>query len=154
MFSSRCENAFCNALCMHLCARLSRGSGCSGSREWQNRVKCLTAGVATQSSQGPELSGGPQLGESMSDVGMAVGFGVQAAKKHISCIRGLSRFIFLWSKSSSVFSLVELKVLLSTLRVFARSQIEKFSLSFHWRSTAMQCKGERRPVICSVFKPL
>ena len=47
-----------------------------------------TAGVATQSSQGPELSGGPQLGESMSDVGMAVGFGVQAAKKHVSDIRG------------------------------------------------------------------
>ena len=30
-----------------------------------------TAGVAAQSSQGPELSGGPQLRESMSDVGMA-----------------------------------------------------------------------------------
>ena len=30
-----------------------------------------TAGVVTQSSEGPELSGGPQLGESMSDVGMA-----------------------------------------------------------------------------------
>ena len=30
-----------------------------------------TAGVATQSSQGPEMSSGPQLGESMSDVGMA-----------------------------------------------------------------------------------
>ena len=29
------------------------------------------AGVAAQSSQGPELSGGPQLRESMSDVGMA-----------------------------------------------------------------------------------
>ena len=53
-----------------------------------------TAAVATQSSQGPELSGGPQLGESMSDVGMAVGFGVQAARKHISYIRSLSRFIF------------------------------------------------------------
>ena len=113
-----------------------------------------TAGVATQSSHEPKLSGRPQLGESMSDVGMAVGFGVQAAKKHISYIRGLSRFIFLWSKSSSFFSLVEVKVLLSTLRVFARCQIEKFSLFFHWRSTAMQCKGERGPVICSVFKPL
>ena len=44
------------------------------------KLNVWTAGVATQSSQGPELSGGPQLGESMSDVGMAVGFGVQAAK--------------------------------------------------------------------------
>ena len=57
-----------------------------------------TAGVAAQSSQGSELSGGPQLGESMSDVRMAVGFGVQTAKKHISYIRDLSRFIFLWSR--------------------------------------------------------
>ena len=35
------------------------------------KLNVWTAGVATQSSQGPELSGGPQLGESMSDVGMA-----------------------------------------------------------------------------------
>ena len=39
VFSSRCENAFCNALCMHLCVCLSGRSGCSGSRRRQNRDK-------------------------------------------------------------------------------------------------------------------
>ena len=39
VFSSRCENAFCNALCMHLCTRLPGRSGCSDQRRRQNRNK-------------------------------------------------------------------------------------------------------------------
>ena len=113
-----------------------------------------SASVANQFSQGPKMKGGPQLGESMSNVGLAVGFGAQAAKKHISDIRGVSKFIFFWGMGSSSFCLVELKVLLSTLRVSARSRIENFCLFLHWHPGAMQCKSDRGPLICCVFKPL
>ena len=58
-FACTCAPVFRGGL-----AEVAHANGKIESNVW-------TAGVATQSSQGPELSNGPQLGESMSDVGMA-----------------------------------------------------------------------------------
>ena len=64
------------------CALVFRG-GLAEVAHANNKIELnlWSASVANQSSQGPEMSGGPRFGEGMFNVGIAVGFGARAATK-------------------------------------------------------------------------